>query len=242
MNTNTRTTQFAQFRPQVYQNFNKYKRAAVLMDLVDALASNTTARSPVELSLQPRFRRHYTALFKAVADCRLDAAHWAPLAAPILPRPQQPPFWLLGVDVSPQPRPYARTLQDRSFVYQPTVIRGNKPVTLGHQYSLTALLPEKDADQSVSWVVPRAVQRVASHEDKELVGAQQVAALLRDPALPFHKDLCVEVADSSYSKPAYLCANRQQANLVTITRVRGNRTFYQAAAPPPAPTPPGYPT
>jgi hypothetical protein len=36
------------------------------VDLVDALSSNTTARTAVELALNPHFRRHYTALNKAV--------------------------------------------------------------------------------------------------------------------------------------------------------------------------------
>jgi hypothetical protein len=50
------------------------------------------------------------------------------------------------------------------------------------------------------------------------------------------------VADSKYSKPAYLHAHRQHANLVTIVRVAGNRTFYRL---PPAdlqPTGVGHPT
>jgi hypothetical protein len=36
------------------------------MDLLDALSSNQTARSPVELSLNPLFRRNYSALYKAI--------------------------------------------------------------------------------------------------------------------------------------------------------------------------------
>ncbi len=47
--------EFEQFRAKLYQSFN-YRRDTV-MDLVDAIAANTTARSPVELSLSPLFRR-----------------------------------------------------------------------------------------------------------------------------------------------------------------------------------------
>jgi hypothetical protein len=53
-----------------------------------------------------------------------------------------------------------------------------------------------------------ALKRVCSQENKELVGAKQVSALLKDADLPFGKSLCVEVVDSAYSKPAYLIANR----------------------------------
>jgi hypothetical protein len=67
------TNQLKQFRNEVYQNFNNCKRTDMLMDLVDALSSNTTARSVVELSLNPHFRRHYTALNKAVTVNALKA-------------------------------------------------------------------------------------------------------------------------------------------------------------------------
>ena len=59
--------QLQQFRSEVYQNFNNYKRTDTLMDLVDALSSNTTAQSVVELTLNPQFQRTYTALNKAIA-------------------------------------------------------------------------------------------------------------------------------------------------------------------------------
>ena len=38
------------------------------MDLVDAIAANTTARSPVELSLSPLFAREYSALYKGIQE------------------------------------------------------------------------------------------------------------------------------------------------------------------------------
>ena len=155
----------------------------------------------------------------------------AQLAAPHLPSPQQRPFWLLGVDTTPQSRLYARTLQDRSYVYQPAPIKSNKPVTIGHQYSEVVLLPEREVQRGSPWVVPLSVQRVSSDEGKELVGALQVGVLLDDEELPFHGQLCVEVGDSGYCKPVYLFANRPKANLVTMVRVRGNRTFYRPALP-----------
>src|SRR3990172_7403270 len=227
MNTKESTSQLEQFRQQVYQNF--HNRADTLMELVDALSSNTSATSVVELSLSPVFRRSYTALYTAVAEATLGEADLAQLVAAHLPRPSQFPFWLLGVDVTSQPRPFSHTLADRSIVYQPNPIQGNKPVTVGHQYSTVALLPEKGAT-SVPWVVPLATRRGPTGTDKEGVGAEQLDRLLSDPGLPFHEQLCVEVGDTAYSKPAYLHAHRHHPNLVTIARVRRNRIFYR---PPP---------
>jgi len=212
------------------------------MELVDALCSNGSARSVVEYSLTPCFRRTYSTLYKALAEWTWDEGQLARLLAPSLPRPHQRAFWLLGVDVTPQPRPFAQTLPDRGMVYHPNPVPGNTPVTIGHQYSTVALLPEAEAHCSPSWVVPLVTARVASTDDKEGVGAAQIDTLLRDPTLPFHDELCVEVADSKYSKPAYLHAHRQHANLVTIVRVASNRTFYRAAQGAVQPTGAGHPT
>ena len=60
MDTQGIITQLKQFRQQVYQSFSD--RADALMDLVDELSSNTTARSVTELSLSPLFRREYSSL------------------------------------------------------------------------------------------------------------------------------------------------------------------------------------
>ncbi len=61
--------EFEQFREKLYQSFN-YRRDT-LMDLVDAIATNTTARSPVELSLSSLFRREYSALYKGIQELGL---------------------------------------------------------------------------------------------------------------------------------------------------------------------------
>lgn len=220
-----------QFRDEVYQNFSNYKRTDTLMDLVDALSSNTTAKSVVELTLNPQFQRTYSGLNKAVAVNSLGDQQLARLAAKTIAARQERKFYLLGVDVTSNPRPYAETLADRGFVYQPNTIKGNKPISIGHQYSLVACLPERDKTKLGAWVTPLALTRVPSQENKERVGAQQVRAILKDDQLPFGKALCVEVVDSAYSKPAYLNANRDQENLVTIARARGTRTFYRAPTP-----------
>src|SRR6266508_3839958 len=164
MHTQPCTTALVQFRQKLYQNFTN--RADTLLDLVDALCSNGSARSVVEYSLTPCFRRTYSTLYKALAEWTWDDQHLARLLAPSLPRPRQRSFWLLGVDVTPQPRPFAQTLPDRGMVYHPNPVLGNTPVTIGHQYSTVALLPEAEAQRSPSWVAPLSTARVASAADK----------------------------------------------------------------------------
>lgn len=212
------------------------------MDLVDAISSNTTARSVVELSLNPHFQRHYTALNKATTVNALEGQKLAGLACQVIGAPSKRKFHLLATDVTSAPRPFADTLPDRGFVYQPNTIKGNKPIVIGHQYSFWAWLPEATQPKTGNWVVPLSLKRVGSQENKEMVGAKQLGDVLADKDLPFGEALCVEVADSAYSKPAYLNANREHTNLVTIARARGTRTFYRQPAPEKQPAEKGHPT
>ena len=199
------------------------------MDMVDALCSYPSATSPVELTLSPLLRRTHTALYKSMAETAWEDVPLAELLGRYLPAPKERAFWRLGVDVTSQPRQFGQTVADRGFVYQPNLVAGNKPVTIGHQYSTLALLPEKEEQVSGSWVVPLSTARVATDEDKEQVGARQVNRVLNNPELPWHDKLVVEVGDSSYSKPAYMHATHQgHDKLVSILRVRNNRTFYHA--------------
>jgi hypothetical protein len=216
---------FTQFRTQLYhEHFNK--RADTLLELVDALSSDSQARSVVELSLNPCFRRDYSSLFKAIADYAPEEAkiNLAQLAAPCLPQRRERLFWLLGVDVTPYSRPFAYTLSERECVYQSSPVSRNKPITFGHSYSSVFALPER-VGNSPHWVIPLDTKRV-NRINKEDTGAIQVRDLLEDKLLPFHNGLCVEVTDCGYSKPAYLAANRDKKNLITITRARSNRVFY----------------
>lgn len=238
MNTQESIAQLQQFRQGLYDSFER--RADALLDLVDALSSSTAARSVVELSLSPVFRRGYSSLHDAI-DCFFQAKDrdkaagqrrqkeqcLQRLIVPYLPPPQGHSFWLFGVDVTPGPRPYAATLADRTFVYQPQVLKSNRPVTIGHEYSIVAALPEKADTSAPSWVVPLSTRRVSSDATKASVGGQQIAALLRDTTLPFHGQLCVEVGDRDYSTLPHLQHVLQQANLVLIARVSSQRVFYR---------------
>jgi len=122
-------------------------------------------------------------------------------------------------------------LPDRGFACQPNTIKGNKPIVIEHQCSFWAWLPESTQPKRGNWVVPLSMKRVSSQENKEMVGAKQLSELLTNQDLPFGEALCVEVADSAYSKPAYLNANREHTNLGTIARARGTRAFYRQPEP-----------
>ena len=183
MDITLHTTKLTQFRDTVYQNFTN--RADSLMDLLDAMCSKADANSVVEYSLAAMYRRSYSTIFKAIDELKL-ASLWLPhRLGPYLPRPEKSPFWLLIVDVTPCPRPFAHTLDNRGMVYQPEVVKGKLPVTIGHEYSTVVLGLEREAGITSSWVLPLSTKRVATADDKEMVGSKQIEALLLDPELPF---------------------------------------------------------
>ena len=230
MNTNL-ITQLEQFRLEVYHSFDH--RADAAMDVLDALTGNTSARSVVELSLAPDFRRTYSSVYAAIGACftitkpehrRRREETLLRLIAAYLAQSQRRKFWLFGMDATAIPRSFARTLPDRGFVHCANPIGGNKPITIGHQYSLLAYLPDKLPGVDPAWIVPLLWRRIATQETEIQVGVAQVATLLADERLPFHYDLGVQVEDSRYSVAAFLSPLAQHANLVTITRLRGTRT------------------
>jgi hypothetical protein len=216
--------ELTQFRHELYRNLNK--RADPILELVDAISCQTNVSSVAELSLTEQFTRQYSSLYAAIAAAgELDPLLVARLAAQHLTLPSLLSFWLLAVDVTAHPRIHAHCLADRGYVYQ-----GTKPrVTVGHQYSSVACLPESVGS---TWMVPLLAGRVATAADKELVGAEQVRALLDEPGLPFSTELTVLVGDSYYSKPAFLAAV-QSPNLVVLARCRSDRAFYLPAVPEP---------
>jgi hypothetical protein len=236
--TQARLAQLRQFRQELYQLLPARRDA--LLDLLDALCSSPQARSVVELSLSPLFRREYGSVSTAIASffrarrpvrAQQERRVWdrrvARLIGRYLPAPQQRPFWLLGTDVVPVPRPFAPTLADKTYVYQPNPVAGNKPVTIGHAYSLLACLPEKAPPGAPPWVVPLLVRRVQSAEKATVGGAAQLTTLLTDQQLPFHQDLSVHVADSAYSAVEFLGRVAPLPNLVNVTRTAENRVFYR---------------
>ena len=246
-------THIIEYRQELYESFAY--RADAQMELIDALLSNTHAQSVVALSLNPCFRRHYSSISAAVdaafhvrGAARAAAARRQReqqlvrlLRAP-LPRPQARRFWLLTHDATAWPRRFARTVGDRGFVYQPNTLRGNTPVTIGHQYEALVLLPEKVGPQAPPWVVPVTLRRSSTRETEAQVAAEVLNAVLSDSTLPFHAELTVDVADSKHSGVAFLGRVFPNANLVTIIRSRGNRVDYRPyVAPVTAPRPRGAP-
>jgi len=244
--------QLSGFREELHQFF--HYRADAIMDLIDALACNGSATSPVELSLNSQFQRQYGSIYKAVDKFFVSSdpqkaeqehsEHQQKLMRIVgkqCTEPVQRNFRLFGLDASGQPRPFSHTLRDRGIHYHPNPAPGNKPVMVGHSYSVLTALPEKKGRTSPPWVIPLLIRRVPTDKKATEVGAAQIADLLKEEILPFGKDLSVLVGDSAYSARGFLAKGVEHKNLVILVRVRGNRTFYRMPEQDDSPSGKGHP-
>ena len=242
--------QVVDFRRQLHQSFPF--RSDAIMDLIDALAGNNSAQSAVELSLGSLFPRQYSSLHDAVDNFFVPSSphksqeerighqlNRMRIMATHCPKPIQQNYYLFGLDTTGQPRPFARTLADRTVNHHPNPAPGNKPIAIGHNYSVLAHLPEKQERSSHPWIIPLLIRRVPSDIKATDIGASQVEDLIQDEALPFGNNLSVLVVDSSYSVREFLIREVRHKNLITLVRVRGNRTFHHL--PPQNDSPKGHP-
>lgn len=151
------------FRHNLYHGC--FTRAAdALFDLADALATDTTARSFVELSEAACFQRQWSSLYAALADGRIDRPSLQWLFASMLPQRLVGQRLVLGLDTSALARPDAQTSPDRTLVYQANLPTGAAPVVPGWLFSTLVVLPDPSLRGRMSWTigvwtVPRRLAR-----------------------------------------------------------------------------------
>jgi hypothetical protein len=224
---------FQQFRQALYHSFPQ--RRDSIMDLIDAHSGNERARSPVEVSLHPLFRRQYSALYKAISAayqesevplCNLLAHQQSHLILePVIAAAAGEPV-IFAIDETPNKRLYAECLSDRQRIHASTVVPGQLPISLGHNYSILSVMPPAESDSWSRWTVPFNVQRVSSLETAITIAHRQVAELYRC-AMVSQIPLKVLTVDSRYPTPQFLQGLKSYSDLVVIARVRSNRVFYQ---------------
>lgn len=244
-------SEFKSFREQLYNQFEHCSDSA--MDLLDALCSNVQSPSVVQLSLNPLFRRGYSALYKTLgsnlfanpseedeSQSKGKQFQSLDLTSQVIPIPKQRHFFLFGLDCTSISRPFSKTLKDRGMVHQPTPIQGNKPITIGHSYSMLAVLPERN-DGDSPWTIPLDMSRVPTESNGTQMGITQLNSVLSHPDVPWSDALCVSVVDSAYGNKKFLAPLHQHPNLVTVVRARSNRIFYQSPVQSQVPRTKGHP-
>lgn len=133
-------------------------------------------------------------------------------------------FFLFGTDVTPALRPFSPKLADKSIVYQPTTTPGNKPIGVGHAYSLLACLPEKS--RAAPWLLPLDMQRVCTTQKGHEVGIDQFISCVAENQSVVKDKTCVITGDSSYFVPSNQEKVEAVENLILISRMKSNRKVY----------------
>ena len=229
--------EFLLWRSNLFQGLKARKET--LIELLDALSSNQQARSVVELSLNPLFRRDYNSLYRGIQEflptktnpnyAKQIESLFSAVSRTIPPTSKQ--FNLFGIDITPYPRPFAQTLADKTFIHYPNPIKGNKPINIGHSYSVICALPDRIETENVPWAVPLSGERVLSKNKGVNQGNQQLEKIWKSSL--FSNKLAVLVADSDYSQRDFIGEQVKHKGVVTITRVRSNRIFYRQFIPEP---------
>jgi hypothetical protein len=212
-------TKFTQFRQAVYTCFTR--AGAALFDLSDALLTEHTAHSFIELSQAARFQRRWPSLYAALTDGQIDRAALTRLFVAALPVPAAPQRLLLGLDTSPIRRPDASTSRDRTLVYWPNLPKDATPVVPGYAFSALVALPQPVS----SWTYVLEHQRIPSTESAVTVGRQQLQAVL--PLLPSRPVLLL---DRYYSRAPWLQAT-YDLPVDQLIRARADQVLYRPAPP-----------
>ena len=219
------TSTLETFRKKLIELFPKRKDA--IMNLLDAITANAhQARSIVQLSETPQFERQYSSITDAIAD-GLPHAKWQEIERLIYQSVTQNDEKKVNrflLDCTGNPRPFARTLEDRTITHAPNPAPGNKPIVVGHQYSTLALLPDDAPSKSKHWIVPLSIQRVHSDEKGNEAGIKQVIQYIKDNALS--TQLNIVAADSLYSSNNCRALASTEGSIVGIVRLNSTRNIY----------------
>lgn len=199
-----------------------------LFDLADALLTDPSARSFIELSQAPSFRRAWSSLYEALDDGRIDRSALLREFLLLMPGRLRRPRLVLGLDTSSILRPAAHTAPDRTFVHRSGLPPDATPVGVGWLFSTLVVLPEEVS----SWVYILDNRRVPSSETARSIGTAQLSEVLKRLALL----RALLVLDRAYSNAPWLMST-QHLPIDQLIRARKDQVLYRP--PPPRPDKPG---
>jgi Transposase DDE domain len=205
-----------QFRNDIYNRLGNGRDA--LFDLMDAVLTTRSISSFVELSLSPVFRREWPSIYGALQDGHPPRQNLMQECAKQIPVSE---LTVLAGDHTALSRLHAKTLQDRTYEHQPSVISGVKPITIGQGYSTITWVPEEQG----SWALPLLHERIGSLETPIGKAATQLAQICAN--ISGH---ILFLGDGEYGSAPFL---KQTADLECdkLLRLRPNRVLYRGPEP-----------
>ena len=223
----TGTSALQRFRKKLYKFFPK--RKDTIMNLLDALTGyGHKCDSVVQLSNASCFERKYSSITDVIAD-GLPEANWSEIRKLVYQQintdahsKKKPNRFI--VDCTPNPRPYAKKLADRHITHAPNPAPGNKPICVGHQYSVLTLLPNDPIAEEKHWLIPLSAQRVQSTEKGNEVGMEQIKNCIDELGLT--DELNISVGDTLYGTETCRITASKQDNLIHIFRLNSKRNVW----------------
>ena len=199
------------------------------MNLLDAISSHAhRCDSVVKLSEAKYFKRSYCSITDAIkAASKIEADDWHKMMALAFTHMQPTKVNRFIVDVTSNPRPYAKTLKERVITHSPNPAPSNKPICVGHPYSVIVGLPDGVRAENKHWVKPLSAQRVKSDEKGHDIGMRQLVELINK--LGKSGNLNISFGDSLYGTPECRKTASEESNLVHIYRLRISRNIFLPA-------------
>lgn len=216
MNLNT----LKRFRHELYDCCPRAKDA--LFTTMDALITQTQARSLPELSQAPRFERHWSSVYEAFEDGRIERQRLQEVFVRYLPVSQEGTRLWIGIDASSIARPAARTSADRTAQPVHNLPKSKQAITYGWQFSTVVALPERPS----SWTYILDQQRITSATTAIEVAFRQLEEVV--PHVPAHT---VVALDRGYDS-AWLWCRCSTLPVGVLGRLKSNRRLYRPAPPP----------
>lgn len=207
-------------RNQIYGCFRKAGDA--LVNVIDALLTETAAQSLAELSLSPFCERRWCSIYQAIQQADIDRQNLRRLFAEQAPPPTEGKRLVLGVDASSIARPCSKTAADRTYVHQSNLPKGCKPVTPGWQFSTLTVLPETPS----SWTYILDNIRVRSDQTQCEAAAEQI-----NEVVPLLKERPIALGDGGYGGMTFL-ELMADVPCDLLLRLAKNRVLHRPAPPP----------
>jgi DDE superfamily endonuclease len=206
-----------QFRHEIYDCFPRSKDA--LFNTVDALMTETQAKSLPEVTQSLWFERHWSSVYEAFEDGRIDQTQLQHVFARYLPQPTPGTRLWIGIDASSIARPCAVTSADRTAQHVHNLPKGTKAITYGWQFSTVVVLPE----QPSSWTYLLSQRRVTSKTTTIELAFDQLTEVV--PMVPPET---IVALDRGYDS-TWLWCRCSTLSIGVLGRIKSNRCLYRAA-------------
>ena len=218
--TKVNINKLIEFRQAIYEQGFTARRDA-LFNLVDALLAQGTVASFAMLSQSEQFERRWPSLYAAIEDGELDEAWLRKFLAQRVP---DIGICYFALDGSPWPRPRAKTLDDRQYVFQASSDVNGGTIAIGYPYSSLAWVVTPHS----SWALPVDERRVTSRQTAQEVGSLQIEDLAQARAALLDV-LDIVVCDGKYGNAGFLRTGKGKRCGI-VARLRCDRVLH---GPPP---------